>query len=350
MTLFSRREHSRRDSGLPLSAEALRTPFFLGYTQTGDPYATLHTKKGRFPMGLLLMARFTIQEVLRRRLFLALFLLSVLLIAAYAFLLHTAIDASLSRPIVAGGVSTDMFLWTSGIFVSIPSVWLVYLISGMLTIFLAVGMISSEIDAGTFAIIVPKPLRRAEIVLGKWLGHALILGIYTALLFFVFLGIIFWLTGYWPEQAPGSLLLLELAMLSLLGLATLGSTLVSTVVNGAVIMILFLSAPIAGLISSVLSLTASAQGTLVSSSGTMQNITTIINLIIPTDALWHGSAFYLLPTGAMNLLQSQDFSAAPFNLPLLNAAPLPTPLLIWIVLYILILPLLAIWRFQHRDL
>jgi hypothetical protein len=95
---------------------------------------------------------------------------------------------------------------------------------------------------------------------------------------------------------------------------------------------------------------ASAQGTLPSSSGTMQNITTIINLIIPTDALWHGSAYYLLPTRAFNLLQSQDVPAAPFNLPLLNAAPIPGPLLIWIVLYILVLPLLAAWRFQKRDL
>ena len=302
-------------------------------------------------MGLLLMARFTVQEVLRRRLFLALFLLSILLLSAYTFLLHTAIDAaSRGKPAVAGGVIDDLQLWVAGIVVSIPSVWLVYLISGMLTIFLAVGMISLEIDAGTFAIIVPKPLRRAEIVLGKWLGYALILGIYTAFLFFVFLGVIFWLTGYWPDQAPGALLLLELAMLALLGLATLGSTLVSTVVNGAVLMVLFVSAPIAGLISSVLSLMASAQGTLPSSSGTMQNVTTIINLIIPTDALWHGSAYYLLPIGALNLLQSQDIPSAPLNLPLLNAAPIPGPLLIWVVLYILVLPLLAVWRFQKRDL
>src|SRR5215472_1772344 len=313
--------------------------------------ARCRRKKGWFCMGLLLMARFTVQEVLRRRLFLALFLLSMLLLSGYTFLLHFAlVAATTGRSNAVGGVISDLQLWVAGLIVSIPSVWLVYLISGMLTIFLAVGMISSEVEAGTFAVIVPKPLRRAEIVLGKWLGHALILGTYTAFLFFVFLGVIFWLTGYWPDQAPRALLLLELAMLALLGLATLGSTLASTVVNGAVLMVLFLSAPIAGLISSVLSLMASAQGTLPSSNGTMQNITTIINLIIPTDALWHGSAYYLLPTGALNLLQSQDISAAPFNLPLLNAAPIPGPLLTWIGLYILMLPLLAIWRFQQRDL
>ena len=158
------------------------------------------------------------------------------------------------------------------------------------------------------------------------------------------------MTGYWPEQALGSLLLLELAMLALLGLATLGSTLVSTVVNGAVIMILFLSAPIAGLISSVLSIMATTQGTVPASGGTMDNITTVINLVIPTDALWHGSAFYLVPSGALSVLQSQDFSAAAINLPLLNATQIAEPLLIWVVLYIIVMPLLAVWRFQKRDL
>jgi ABC-type transport system involved in multi-copper enzyme maturation permease subunit len=238
----------------------------------------------------------------------------------------------------------------NGIFVSIPSVWLVYLISGMLTIFLAAGMISGEIEAGTFALMVPKPLRRAEIVLGKWLAYVLILGLYTALLFYVFLGIVFWQTGYWPDQATGALLLLELAMLALLGLATLGSTLVSTVVNGAVIMILFVSAPIAGLVSSILSVIANSQGMPPASNGTIENITTVINLIMPTDALWHGSAFYLIPSGALNMLQSQDVSAAILNLPLLNATQIAGPLLVWIVLYITMMPLLAIWRFQKRDL
>jgi ABC-type transport system involved in multi-copper enzyme maturation permease subunit len=303
-------------------------------------------------MGLLLITLFTIQEVLRRRLFLVLFLLSLLLLAGYTFVLHFAIAVPASSNSGSGpnGVSRDLQLWVCGLIVSLPSIWLVYLISGMLTIFLAAGMISAEVEAGTFAIIVPKPLRRAEIVLGKWLGYALLLSLYTAFLFFLFLGIIFWQMGYWPEQAFSALLLLELAMLALLGLVTFGSTLASTLVNGAVIMILFLSAPIAGMISGILSIIASEQGTLPESVTTMQNIMAVINLVIPADALWHGSAFYLVPVDILGFLQSQGISAELFSLPPLNIAPLSFPLLIWTLLYITVLPLLATWRFQKRDL
>src|SRR5258705_5615998 len=97
-----------------------------------------------------------------------------------------------------------------------------------LTLFVTANMISGEVEAGTFAIIVPKPLTRVEIVAGKWLGYALIVCIYTALMFLSFLGVIYWQTGYWPTGAPYALGMLELGMLALLGITTLGSSLLPT--------------------------------------------------------------------------------------------------------------------------
>jgi Cu-processing system permease protein len=300
-------------------------------------------------MGLWHITRFTLQEALRRRLFLAVSALSMLLLIMYAFIVHFVAVQS-TKGAIQGGDSTQLFLLVGGVLISVPSIWMVYLISGILTIFLAVGMVSGEIEAGTFSIIVPKPLRRYEIVLGKWAGHVLLLGGYTALLFLAFLGVIYWLTGYWPDSAFSALGMLELAILALLGLATLGSTLVSTVVNGAIILILFVSAPLASFISTVLAIMSSTQTVTFAPSPSLQNTITVINLIIPTDALWHGAAYYLLPTQALNLLPSQDVSTTFFNLPLINPEQLTTPLFIWIALYIIVLPALAIWRFQKRDL
>src|SRR5438132_1636628 len=86
--------------------------------------------------------------------------------------------------------------WNNSFYVLM--IWLVYLLSSLLTIVLTAGMISGEVEAGTFAVIVPKPISRTEIVIGKWLGSALILVVYTALMFFAFLAVIYWKTGYWP--------------------------------------------------------------------------------------------------------------------------------------------------------
>src|SRR5205809_994318 len=130
---------------------------------------------------------------------------------------------------------------------------MIYLLSSTLTIVFTANMISGEVDAGTFAVIVPKPLTRVEIVLGKWLGYALIVCSYTALMFFSFLVVIYRQTGYWPADAFYALGMLELGMLelgmlTLLGITTLGSSLVPTIVNGAIALMLFIGVPVASIV------------------------------------------------------------------------------------------------------
>ncbi len=156
-------------------------------------------------MALLLITRFTLQEAIRRRLFLAVIILSALLLVAFIILLSVAINLFQSNSSANGGtLSPQLFLLSGGVFFDILMIWLVYLLSSLLTIVLTAGMISGEVEAGTFAVIVPKPISRTEIVIGKWLGSALILVVYTALMFFAFLAVIYWKTGYWPPQSFSS--------------------------------------------------------------------------------------------------------------------------------------------------
>ncbi len=291
-------------------------------------------------MGLLLIMRFTLQEAIRRRLFLSVVILSTLLLAVFAILLNIAVN--MVQP--DGGTSSRLELLGAGVVVTILVTWLVYLLSSLLTILLTVGMISSEVEAGTFSVIVPKPLARAEIVFGKWLGYALILSVYTAFLFFSFLGIIYWETGYWPWQAFSAFGMLDLVTLALLALTTLGSSLVPTMVNGAIALVLFIGAPIANLVQFIVRVIPSTHV----QSQAMQNVTTIISLIMPTDALWHGVSYYLLPNTATFLMLG--LSTDSFNTPFTSAEPIAGALLIWVILYSMVLPSLAAWRFQHRDL
>lgn len=291
-------------------------------------------------MGLLLIARFTLQEAIRRRLFLAVTLLSVLIVGAFALLFGIVISQ------VGGtngqGIDPQLFLRGIGVFLDVAAIWLVYLLSSLLTVVMSAGMISGEVEAGTFAVIVPKPLTRSEIVFGKWLGYTLILGIYTALLFLSFLAVVYWLTGYWPEQALSAVAMLELGMLALLALTTLGSALFPTIVNGAIVLILFIGAPIASFVQFIVQFAAPAN------LSTIQNITTIINLIIPTDALWHATSYYLLPPAAIFAAMGQSTNG--LNTPFTSATPVAWTLVAWVALYGIALPLVAAVRFQHRDL
>ncbi|GAC1566713.1 MAG: ABC transporter permease [Ktedonobacteraceae bacterium] len=295
-------------------------------------------------MALLLITRFTLQEAIRRRLFLAVVILSALILVAFIILLTVAINLvqSNSTPANGGGLSPQLLLLSGGVYFDILMIWLVYLLSSLLTIVLTANMISGEVEAGTFAVIVPKPISRAEIVIGKWLGFALIIAVYTALMFFAFLAIIYWKTGYWPAQVFSALGTLELAMLALLGLTTMGSALVPTIVNGAIVLVLFIGAPIASFVQFVVQVISPAQ------SQTLQNVATVINLIIPTDALWHGASFFLLPSA--DVFPILGLSSNSFNTPFTSTQPIATALLIWVACYILALPLIAVLRFQRRDL
>jgi len=291
-------------------------------------------------MGLLLITRFTLLEAIRRRLFLAVVILSILILAAFTILLSIVINVSLGSN--DNGADTQLYLLGGGVIITVLAIWMVYLLSSTLTIVFTANMISGEVEAGTFAIIVPKPLTRVEIVAGKWLGYALIVCVYTALMFLSFLAVIYWKTGYWPIGALYALGMLELGMLALLGITTLGSSLVPTIVNGAIALMLFIGAPTASIVQFVV------QFLKPTSLQTVQNITTVINLIIPTDALWHGASFFLLPPAADFV--TLGISSQTFNTPFTSGQPVAPALLIWAALYCIALPALAALRFQHRDL
>ena len=288
-------------------------------------------------MGLLLMARFTLQEAFHRWLLLAILVLNILLLAVFALLLNVAYTEQMAH--LANASNPQLTLLEFDLSINVLSVWAAYLLSGAMTIVLSIGMISGEIEAGTFSVIISKPLRRSEVLFGKWLGHALILGVFTAMLFFTFLGIIYWFTGYFPEGAFAALGMLELSTFVLLALTTLGSTLLPTLVNGAVAIMLFIGAP----------MTSFFQLVTRSSSPTLENVTTAVNLVIPTDALWHGASYYLLPSSVFTVLQQQGIIDN-FNTPFTSVHPISTGLFAWAIGYCIVLPIIGALRFQKRDL
>lgn len=285
---------------------------------------------------MLLITRFTLQEALRRKLFLAMLILGLLLLGLFAFALQKSVEAMAS----AGSASNINVLLLS-MALTLPAMWIVFMLSSVLTILFTVGMISSEIDAGTLVLIVPKPLRRSEIIVGKWLGNALIVCLYTTVLFLAFAGVIYWQTGYLPDQWPAALGTLLLGMLTLLGLTTLGSALFPTAVNGAVALVLFLAAPIMSIVQAV---------QIDTPNPALQNIATSIDLILPINAFWHTTAFYLTPSAAFLIVQSASGRGTSSGIPFMTPQPLAPAMLIWGILYIVVLPAIAVLHFHRRDL
>ncbi len=114
------------------------------------------------------LARLTMQEAMRRRLFVA-GLLIALLFAGLAFihLPPTKPSPFASDPHSELLLRSQTFGWLG--------CGMIKFFASVLAVTLAAGAITAEVDKGVLSTVVPKPLPRAAIYLGKWLGLVLLL-------------------------------------------------------------------------------------------------------------------------------------------------------------------------------
>jgi len=223
---------------------------------------------------VLLLARFTLREAVRKKAVLGGVVLTLVFLLLYGvgtYLAFRDIDHNQflsGQPAVRRGISGELLL---------AGLYFVDFIAGLLAIFSSVGTISTEIEQGTLHAIVPKPLRRWEVVIGKWLGFAAMLAIYVVVTTLAAIVIVYFQSGYYPREAGAGLGVMLLHTLLLLSLSMLGTSTLSTVTNGIIVFMLYALALVGGRLEQL--------GTLIRNQ-TLIDIGIVTSLIIPSDALW----------------------------------------------------------------
>jgi ABC-type transport system involved in multi-copper enzyme maturation permease subunit len=282
---------------------------------------------------ILRIARLTFKESMSRRLVPAGVVVSLLYIVLFAIAYNfaqergaQAITGQRSRVLVGVGLAS---LTLSGLYI-------VNLLSGFLALFLSVGAVSAEVDAGTLHALLARPMRRSQFLLGRWLAYAVIISVYVAAMGSLVLGVAAVFGGYQAPDPARALGLMVLAALFLLTLSLLGSTFLPALTNGAVAFTLFGL----GWLSGVIEVLGGMQ-----QNEALLNLGASIALFIPSDALWRSASYFV--QSASILAASSALGAA---MPLLANAP-PTPaLVVWGMLYPLILLGSATYVFSRRDL
>jgi ABC-type transport system involved in multi-copper enzyme maturation permease subunit len=123
--------------------------------------------------GVLTLAGLTIREAVRRRVFLAAVVISLLYIG-FAFLpLHI-------RPNPFIGLDMEMAKNNTGRIFAWLGCGTIKFFGAILAVALSAGAITAEVDRGVLSVIVPKPIPRAAVYLGKWLGIVTLLTICVA--------------------------------------------------------------------------------------------------------------------------------------------------------------------------
>ena len=281
-------------------------------------------------MRVLTIARVTILEASRRKLLIALAGLTVVVVVLTSW--------GFSRlPTMKDVTPAEVRLAASQL-----TILVAFMFSGVLALgstLVAAPSIASDIESGIALAILPRPIRRSEVLMGKWLGLGLLVTLYaggSGLL--ELLGI--WLgTGYLPPNPAAALAFVAAEGIVLMSLALLLSTRLAPMTGGVIALVLFFVGWIGGI--------ALAIGQ-VFDNGTIKNIGLGSRLVIPTDGLWHGAIYYLEPSDILTAARAAGRARA--GNPFFADAPLTLAYLVWVAAWIVIVMLAANWSFARRDL
>ena len=212
----------------------------------------------------------------------------------------------------------------------IAGLYVVHFLTVMLAIFASVDTIAGEIATHTIQTLVTKPVRRWQIVMGKWMGYAGMLLLYLGLLGGGIFLVMYVLVGYTPPNPLAGLLLLMLEALVLLSLSMLGGTRLSTLTNGVLLFMLYGVAFIGAWVEQI--------GALLQSHAAV-NVGIVTSLLMPVEALWRRASY---------LMQPPIMSSIPT--PFSGTSPPSQAMVIYAALYAAAALALAMRIFSRRDL
>jgi hypothetical protein len=279
---------------------------------------------------ILIIARLTLREAFRRKLLWALVGLTVLIVGLTWWGFSRIAEVSpVTGPVEMLGVSQVLVMLA----------FMFSFVLAMTAVFAASPAIGPEIENGLLLAMLARPIRRSEVLLGRWVGLGVVLVVYALVAGYLELAAVDIATGYLPSQPLMAPLYLAAETLVLLTLALLFSTRIASVAGGAMAVVGYGLAWMAGVLEGV------GQAF---NSDVLRVAGNLARLILPSDVLWRGCAGALTPGtdvlrgGGVANVDLYRFS--PFS----GSAP-SLEWLIWSVVWIVGALALGSWLLRRRE-
>ena len=286
---------------------------------------------------VLAIAKATLREASRKKLVIALGLITVVGIALTGFgfwrLTVLGKEIATGAPRLSGAEEKTV--------ISQLLILVMFAFSFVLaisTVFMAAPSIAGELESGVAAAVLTRPIRRVEYLAGKWLGLAVLTFGYVVLAAGLEFTAVDLVTGYRPPHPVAFCAYLTAEALITLTLATLLSTRTSAVTGGVIALGGFMLAWMGGI--------ALALGTVLNNQGitTVGNVT---RLLLPSDGLWRGAIHSLEPAVMIAGYLSSGRSAAAN--PFFAATGPPVAYLVWAAVWAMAIFAAASWSFGRRE-
>jgi len=279
-----------------------------------------------------IITKLTFREAMRRRIMLAGLILGIAFLIIYSVGLHFILvevrQAFTLRDLPAGqnimNVESQNAFLMAGLYATT-------FLSIAMAALLGADTLAGEINSGTIQTIVTKPIRRADVVLGKWFGFAGLLGLYILMMAGGVVLSMFIQAGYIPDNLLRGVGLIYLEALLIMTITLMCSAALPALATGGIVFGLYGLSFIGGWIEQI--------GAVVQNP-TAVKIGIITSLIIPSESLWRRAAF------EMQTPLAGVLGVSPFG-----AASVPSVLMVvYAAIYLVITLGLCIRIFQKRDL
>ncbi len=273
--------------------------------------------------GILTIARLTWLEARRKRIVLAALACGLAFLLVFAAVVYFAPAGR--GPIEALQVRIQLQA------MALIGLYAVNFLVAAFAVMLPVDTLSGEIASGVMQTLAAKPIRRSDIILGKWLVFCLMSAGYILVMSLGIVGEMWALRGFVQRGLPPALGLMELEACVLVSITMAGGVRLSTVTNGIVAFAFFSLAFIGGWIEQI--------GVMLGNPSA-HYIGTAISLVSPTDALWR-LAMHILQPPMMAQIAGNPFSSG----------SVPSSAMVWWSLaYVAVALLITVGAFRRRPL
>jgi ABC-type transport system involved in multi-copper enzyme maturation permease subunit len=206
--------------------------------------------------------------------------------------------------------------------------------------FLGAPAIASDVETGTVHAMLARPLQRSELLAGRWLGLAIVVGGYAALSGLLAIAVVAFVSGHQPPTPLVAVGFLAFQAVTVLTLALALGTRLPTMAAGAITVVLFGLGWFAGVLGSVAVALEAAP---------LAAISDVTRVLIPTDGLWRGVVYGLEPPMVIIAAATAGRGMMSAN-PFFADTPPPLPFVAWAVLWIVLVLAAGALAFRRREL
>lgn len=283
-------------------------------------------------MPVLTFARLTIWEASRRKLLIAVVVLTLVVIVVTGWLFAQLRTSGSGSPI------GEVQLRTIASQALIAVVFLFAGVLALMSVLVAAPSLSGDVESNLVLSMLARPVRRSELVLGKWLGLAVLVVMYATGSGVLELLALDLATGYLPPQPVQLIVYIAGLGLVLLTLALLLSTRLAGMTAAIIPLAAYFMAWVAGILGG-LGHALGNQGLIVTG--------VVSQLILPTDGLWRAAVYAMEPAAVVAFLRTSGaVSGNPFG-----ATDGPAPgFLVWTVIWFVLVVGLTLWSFNRREI